>query len=421
LSQEPLWAYLPEALLQDSLILQERTALVVNAAGCIEAVLPADAVPSSMPTRHFAGEVWAAAPIMAHAHLESFDAPSCSWGSHGFGAWVEQLLAWRQQPDRLPAAQSAAFSLAELQRYGCGLVATHVAEAGAEGAAQKASHQHTAQARALPQVLGLHEVFAPAATDFDRSLLDSLRRGQALALHAPFSIADETAAAVFQAAQGTLVSIHLGEHRQERDYLAHGSGPLADLLVARGRELKAQRFASPVDWLQAVGGMQAGTLVVHGGDLQAEELKRLAAANVGVVFCPGTHQYFARKAPSFVDAGGPLPALGCDSRASNQRLDPLRELRLAYQQMPQPGAQAWWHALTCRGAEVLQYRFWGSLQAGKAAAVLRMSLRTHHAPELSAKAVCTAICTDWRPPLEVNFLRAGTSAEQLKPLSVESL
>lgn len=401
---------MPEALLQDSLTLQERTALVVNTAGQIEAVLAADAVPASMPQRHFPGEIWAAAPVMAHAHLESFDAPSLDWGGCGFSAWVEQLLAWRQQPERLPAEQSAALSLAELQRYGCGLVATHVAETGADGASL---------ASALPQVLAMQEVFAPATADFDTTILQAVSFGQAVALHAPFSIADETAAAVFQAAQGSLVSIHLGEHAQEREYLAKGSGLLADLLAARGRSLKAQRFASPVDWLQVVGGLQAGTLVVHGGDLRAAELQRLAAAQVGVVFCPGTHAFFERKAPSFVEAGGSLPALGCDSRASNQRLDPLRELRLAYQQMPQPGAQAWWHALTCQGAAVLQQPSWGSLQVGRTAAVLRLSLHAPHAPKLTAKAVCTAICTGWQPPLQVNLLRAGTACEQLNSFSAE--
>jgi cytosine/adenosine deaminase-related metal-dependent hydrolase len=428
LSQESQWALLPEALLQDSLILQERTALVVNAAGQVQALLPASAIPASMPQRSFPGEVWAAAPVMAHAHLESFDAPSLDWGGSGFSAWVEQLLAWRQQPQRLPAEQSAALSLAELQRYGCGLVATHVAEAGADGAATadvaataacNAAAESNFLAPVAPQVLAMQEVFAPSAEDFDASLLEAVKAGQALALHAPFSIACETAAAVFAAARGSLISIHLGEHAEEREYLAEGTGPLADLLAARGRSLKAERFASPVDWLQSVGGLKAGTLAVHGGDLNTSELQRLAAANVGVVFCPGTHVYFGRGSPTFVAAGAPLPALGCDSRASNQRLDPLRELKLAFALMPQPGAQAWWHALTKRGAEVLQASSWGSLAPGKTASVLRLSLQSEHAPQLTASAVCEALCTTWQPPVKVERLAAGVACEQLQSLNGE--
>lgn len=373
--------------------MQERTALVVDPTGQIQAVTAAAALPADLPVKEFPGELWTAAPVMAHAHLESFDAPSADWRGVGFSGWVEQLLSWRMTAQRLDAASSAALSLAELARYGCGLVATHVAEVGADG---------QQQVPGLPQVLSMPEVFAPADSDFDPQLLQQLAQGQALSLHAPFSIADDVARKVFEAAQGSLVSIHLGEHQEERQLLAHGSGPLAELLQKRGRALKSQQWASPVDWLQHVGGLRAGTLVVHGGDLDAGELQRLAAAKVGVVFCPGTHQYFERPAAAFVESGTPLPALGCDSRASNTRLDPLFELALAFNAMPSAGAQAWWHALTTRGAEVLQQQDWGKLTVGKTATVLRLQLADSETPQLTAQSVCTALCEGWCPPRQVS-------------------
>ncbi len=380
---------MPDALLQDSLTLQERTALVVDQNARIVAVTPAASLPADIPKTVFPGELWTAAPVLAHAHLESFDAPSEEWGGAGFSTWVAQLLAWRQRQGRLSAPASAAASLAELLHFGCGLVATHVAEAGADGTAYQA---------VLPHVLAMQEVFAPAAADFDGEFLTTIQAGAAIALHAPFSIADEVAAAVFQAAAGQLVSIHLGEHEEERQLLASGTGPLADLLTSRGRSLKQQRWASPVDWLDAVGGLQPGTLVVHGSNLNVAELQRLADAKVGVVFCPGTHHYFERPLPAFVAAGVALPALGCDSRASNSCLDPLRELQLAYAMMPEPGAQAWWHALTSTGAAVLQQPTWGALTLGKRATVLRLTLQHQATPELSAAGVCQALCEGWRPP-----------------------
>lgn len=395
------WALLPDALLQDSQTLQERTALVVDHTGQIQAITAADLLPAEIPVERFPGELWTAAPIMAHAHLESFDAPSSEWRGVGFSGWVEQLLAWRMASARLDAASSAALSLAELARFGCGLVATHVAEAGADG------HQ---QASSLPKVLAMAEVFAPSVSDFDSTMLDQLQQGQALALHAPFSIADDIARAVFKAANGGLLSIHLGEHDEERQLLAEGSGPLAELLRRRGRALKEQQWASPVDWLEQMGGMQRGTLVVHGGDLGATELHRLAAAEVGVVFCPGTHQYFERPAPAFLHAATPLPALGCDSRASNTQLDPLHELTLAFAMMPDAGPQAWWQALTARGAEVLLQPSWGSLAAGKTATILRLELGDSTAPPLNARSICQSLCEGWRPQLQVSaWPKAGTS------------
>jgi len=367
--------------------------LVVDENARIVAVTPAAELSANIPLTVFPGELWTAAPVLAHAHLESFDAPSQAWGGGGFSAWAAQLLAWRQQEGRLTASASAAASLAELHQHGCGLVATHVAEIGADGAAYAAN---------LPQVVAMQEVFAPDAADFDEGLLAQIKAGAALALHAPFSIAEDVAAKVFQASRGNLVSIHLGEHEEERQLLAAGTGPLADLLTSRGRTLKRQRWASPVDWLDAVGGLQFGTLVVHGSNLNVAELQRLAEAKVGVVFCPGTHHYFARPLPAFVAAGGAMPALGCDSRASNTSLDPLRELQLAYAMMPEPGAQAWWHALTSRGAEVLQEPTWGSLSIGKRATVLRLSLQDQATPVLRAAGVCQALCEGWRPPLQLD-------------------
>ncbi len=370
---------------------------MVDAAGLIVAVCPASDIPIQAIQLTFPGELWTAAPVMAHAHLESFDAPSSSWRGVGFSAWVKQLLAWRQSPARLPAAASAAMSLAELQRFGCGLVATHVSEMGADGSDCPTE---------LPEVLPLTEIFAPDVDDLDSPLIKEARQGKAVALHAPFSIAEDVAKAVFSAADGGLVSIHLGEHVEEREYLASGSGPLAELLQARGRGLKSQHWSSPVEWLNFVEGLRPGTLVVHGGDLGIDELKRLDAAGVGLVFCPGTHEFFARPRPAFLEAGIQLPALGCDSRASNERLDPLRELRVAYEMMPQAGAQAWWHALTSRGAEVLQQPRWGSLSPGKKATFLRLELDGLSPPELEANTVCTALCGDWRPQLQLGSHRS---------------
>jgi cytosine/adenosine deaminase-related metal-dependent hydrolase len=401
LSLSGCWAFLPDALLQDADVLQERTALVVDAAARIRALVPADELPEGIPLRRFQGELWTAAPVLAHAHLESFDAPSEDWRGVGFSVWVQHLLTWRGRPGRLSAASSAALSTAELQRYGCGLVATHVAEAGAG-----------AGVGALPEVLAMDEVFAPQAEDFDAAAVRQARgaaaaagRPFALALHAPFSVAESVATGVFKEAGGGLVSIHLGEHEEERQYLATGRGPLAGLLARRGRGLKPRRWDSPVDWLADVGGLQAGTLVVHGGDLAVPELQRLAAADVAVVFCPGTHLYFERPLPHF-EAAAVLPALGCDSRASNERLDPLRELRLAYAMMPGFGAQSWWQALTAHGAAVLQRSDLGSLAVGKSATVLRLTLDGEHAPDLRAASVCRALCGRWRPQPRVERLAA---------------
>lgn len=336
-----------------------------------------------MPQQRFEGEVWAAAPVLAHAHLESFDAPSDGWRRGGFSEWVEDLLTWRMQAQRLSSAESAVLSLEELASHGCGLVLSHVAERGAEGHARKA----------LPEVLPFTEIFAPDADSFSPQLIDKAKENGGLALHAPYSVAPEVARQVFAAMRGHgLVSVHLGEHEEERAYLVEGSGPMAELLARRERPMMGGQWTSPVDWLRDMGGMREGVLAVHGGNLAADEIQELQAAGVSMVFCPGTHLYFERSPTAYAAPGVHLPALGCDSRASNAVLDPLREVALAYQAMPAPGAQAWWGALTLTGAAALQREDLGSLAPEKCARPIRL-FELPNAVQDSAVALCEYLCS----------------------------
>jgi len=312
----------------------------------------------------FPGEIWTAAPVLAHAHLDGWDAPAARFRRAPFAAWVQDLLAWREQPDRLSASQSAERACAQLARAGCGLAAVHVGENGAEGAQN-----------APLELLAWREVIEPfptgdAATSF-RSWQHSAPPCHGLALHAPYTVDVELAREVF-ARTGGLVSVHLGETSEERTCLADGTGPLADLLADRRGRRPAEGFDSPVAWLAAVGGMRSGTLAVHASALDADELRALDHAGVAIVFCPGTHLWFDRPEPRFSEAGVFPRALGCDSRASNDELDPLREYRLALRVLPAWAPELAWHALTEGGASVLRRVGRASLEPGSPARFLRL-------------------------------------------------
>jgi cytosine/adenosine deaminase-related metal-dependent hydrolase len=382
----------PSCLLIDSQTLLREAVLVVDG-GQVQAIWPADQLPPDCRPEDFPGELWTAAPVLLHAHLESFDAPSESWPRHSFSAWVQALLSWRQADahssdsaeakrqagvqagvqagaafaSRMRASQSAQASWQELRRNGCGTLLTQVSEAGAE-----LSH---------PQCLVLREIFAPAEADAAAILaqLQSGRLGaQGIALHAPYSVSETLARGAFRwVNQGSprLLSMHLGEHPEERAYLAEQSGPLAELMALNGRPPKERTWSSPIAWLEDVApGRQANLLAVHGGDLNPDELNHLQQKAAHLVWCPGTHLYFDRPRPVFHDAGLAAPALGCDSRASNASLDPLREVRLAREILPEFGPIQWWHALTQTGAAALPAAYKvGTLEPGKLAMPLRLS------------------------------------------------
>jgi len=392
-----LRAFVPDALLPDAHTLLLEHALVVEA-GRVAAVVPRAEL-HGIPVVRMAGELWVPAPVLAHAHLESWDAPSGLWPRETFAEWVRYLLAWRESPDRIEPERAALESLRELEAAGCGLVVCHVGEPRADGT----FHDDLLgeEAPRLPEVLALPELFGPAPEEAPALLARLDARPPAAwggyALHAPYSVSEELARGVFARSRGwsVPVSIHLGEHPEERALLACGEGPLADLLRERGRPLKRSRWPSPVDWLQEVGGLQPGTVAVHGTDLDREEQERLARAGVPLVWCPGTHLYFDRPRPAFGEDGLPLPALGCDSRASNTCLDPLRELRLALALVPGPGPRAWWRALTEGGARAFGREDLGHLRPGALPRILRMPWR----PADDALAVCDRLSADasWHP------------------------
>ena len=344
--------------------------LVLDEKERIQAWLQPEDCPPGAEVEEYPDERWVAAPRLLHAHLESYDAPSANWPRTTFAAWAEALLAWRLTvEDRLSVREAVQASARELADLGCGFVLASASEPGA---------QQAQDAGALA-VESWPELFEPdpaqARSTWARFCQESPDvRG--LALHAPFSVSPELARLALEWAQesGRYVSIHLGEHEDERALLRDHAGPLADLLRARGRELPSRRWDSPVAWLEDVApGPRPRVLAVHAGALSETELQALQAKQIQVVFCPGTHRYFERPQPRFEAAGLPAPLLGCDSRASNAELNPWAELREAASLLPKYTGQEWWAALTTRAAAALgDDASEGSLLPGRKARIARL-------------------------------------------------
>ena len=360
--------------------------LVVRGEGA-EARVRAVLVPGEeppVPWRDYPGEVWLPRPILLHAHLEDHDAPTedLHAAADGFADWIRALLAWRAGQEADPDVSTTAV-LDELEHGGVGLVVAHAEAGGVRAAAGRRGVLPLLEVLAPGEGAGTAASATSAAAAIRRSAAELGAGG--VAVHAPYTVGTELARALFRG--GALCSVHLGESAEERRFLAAGDGPLADLLRERGAPPPTERFPSPVAWLEACGGARPGVLAVHGGDLTAEELGRLERAGVGVVFCPGTHHAFGRSRPAFAAAGERPPLLGCDSRASNPRLHPLRELRLAHETVPEFGPVAWWASLTTRAAAWLEDPLRGRIRAGGPLDPLRVRLpvpASHDRPEALA-------------------------------------
>jgi len=311
--------------------------------------------------------------INAHTHLELSDVeqPIGAAGG-GFVAWIEELIR-RRQGRSLSAEAVIAGGLAESVRQGVVAVADTVQPGWPPGP----------YCAAPIDTAAFLELIGPTAESVTAELelaTGHLSQGigttiLGLSPHAPHTVHDALldAIAALAARSGTLLSMHLAESREEMQLLRCGTGPLRELLAARGR-WEASRFTlpkRPLDYLNRLA--QAGrALVVHGNYLDDEEIAFLGQhrAGLSVVYCPRSHAHFghSRYPLAKMLAAGVRVALGTDSRASAPDLSVLAEMRAAARQHREVPGEAIVRMATLDAARALGWQHeMGSLEPGKLA------------------------------------------------------
>ncbi len=201
--------------------------------------------------------------------------------------------------------------------------------------------------------------------------------------HAPYSVS----AALFQAisrwngANALPQTVHLGESRAERDFLAAGRGFFQDLLKRRGRWVEDFQApeASPAAYLQGLDFLGPRTLAVHGVWLEEPDCRLLAESQTWLVLCPRANRYTGAGVPPvtrLLQAGVNL-ALGTDSLAGNWDLNLFGEMRWLHRLFPASSGELWLRLGTLNGARALgRERDLGSLEPGKKAALGFIPLET---------------------------------------------
>jgi aminodeoxyfutalosine deaminase len=164
------------------------------------------------------------------------------------------------------------------------------------------------------------------------------------------------------------LSVHLAEYPEERRFLTHGDGPLADWLAARGPLPTCPRQGS-VHYAQSLGLLRKGTLAVHLTDATPEELVLVRDAGAIAVLCPRSNLYIEGKLPPLADMirlGVPF-ALGTDSLASNDSLDVLEEARVLFEAFPEVSPKGLLQSATHTGACALGFPKHGIVGPGTTA------------------------------------------------------
>jgi cytosine/adenosine deaminase-related metal-dependent hydrolase len=199
-----------------------------------------------------------------------------------------------------------------------------------------------------------------------------------IAPHAPYSVSPELFGAIradLDAAGDPITTVHLGESPEEIQFLASGEGAWREFLVAVGawNPEWTPPGRSPVQYLDDLRFLDARALVVHGVQLEGEDLSYLRMLGSTLVVCPRSNRHVGVGSPpleAFYAMDIPV-AIGTDSLASAPDLDMFAELAEARRVAPRVPARALLASATISGARALGFEGqFGAIETGVRASLI---------------------------------------------------
>jgi cytosine/adenosine deaminase-related metal-dependent hydrolase len=315
--------------------------------------------------------------INAHTHLE------LSWmrgqvpQSTSMGAWIRDLMALRRGAAPPHSEQRQAVTDAICEARDLGTVA--FGDIGNSLLAADVLAGLNVPSVLFHELIGFRADDAMArARDGARHVIDTVRPPvrPGLAPHAPYSVSPDLFRAIADvaAAHHLLSSVHLGESREEVEFLMTGRGEIADTLrhLGAGSDAWSAPCTDPAAYLDRLGVLRRGMLVVHATQLEPPALQRLADRGCVIVSCPRSNRWVGAGDPPLDDfyASGAPVTFGTDSLASAPDLDMFAELAAARAVSTVPAARLLESAtLTAARALGLDADL-GSIAAGKRAALV---------------------------------------------------
>jgi len=316
--------------------------------------------------------------INAHAHLEFSDLTQ-PLGQSGMllPAWIGEVFAWRTATDRTPIGERIANGIRESLEGGVVAVADIVSES--EGPENPPLHY-----LALRELIATRPAQVDPLLDLARQHVTAAQQGLrmcGLSPHAPYSVSEGVwnEAVALADRHHIPLAVHLGETREELEFLSEGSGPFAELLALRDAADFVPAGKAPRAFLERLSAAPR-VLIAHGNYLTAEEIAFVAEKRTQftVVYCPRTHAYFGH-VPYPLEAmlaAGVNVAIGTDGRGSNPDLSLWRELQHVAATFPSVSGECLLRMGTQAGAEALGLaNRLGTIEAGKEAslAVVRLA------------------------------------------------
>lgn len=324
--------------------------------------------------------------VNAHTHLELSYLRGQVGRAGSLVDWVRSLLRLRRQSSEASAADIRA------------AVAQAIGEARASGTVLFGDVANTlvtvpalstagVSARVFLELIGFNAADPTAQVRDARQRVtevqpDDGRVRVGLSAHAPYSVSPDLFRQIradLDRAAEPVCCVHLAESPEEVDFLTTGSGGWRGLLDDLGAWNSEWRVpgASPVEYLDGIGFLDARVMAVHCVQCTGEDLRRLQALGVTVVSCPRSNEYVGVGAPPLeafyamdVDV-----AFGTDSLASVETLNMFDELAEARRLAPRVSASSLLRSATLVGATALGFGDdYGTLEPGRRAEVLAVRI-----------------------------------------------
>lgn len=297
--------------------------------------------------------------VNAHVHLEFSGHSTPITPPLPFTDWIRSVIRSRQQEgSREGLLASGIQECLQTETTALGEIATSPLSA-------KQLDECSLAGVVFQEVIGISE---QAAREKGSQLVELLtdyqpQRDQlsiGLSPHAPYSVHPDLLQKIVQLSRSEHcpLAMHLAENRAERELIGSCEGEfrsfLEDMNLWPGDVW--HEFRTINDYLRLLSQADSA-LIVHGNDLQADEIEYLATqSQMSVVYCPRTHAYFQHAQhplPHLLDRGINV-ALGTDGRSSNPDLDLWQDARHVRQTFPNLSPNEVLNLATLNGARALK-------------------------------------------------------------------
>ena len=338
-------------------------AVLIVRGGLVEEVRPwsAAAAPAGAVVRDVGAVCLAPACVNAHTHLElSHLAGRTAWGK-GFTPWLQSLVPLLPEAPQAQAVENACAHMAGTGTLYAGNITgslpggTLLADAACRETGITTSH--------FCEWFGFGAPFADGLRPWPPRCRQALQDDPFLAArcapggHALYSTGPDILTAARQdcTRMGRIFSFHLAESPDETQMLVTGDGPLRHFYE---QAVLPERWQAPglrpLAYAVKLGLLGAGTLAVHGTQLDAQEVEVLAASGAALCLCPRSNRNLGLGVPPVRDLleSGCLLCLGTDGLTSNRDLDVRQEAAWLRENLDVP-PEALVRLMTVNGAAAL--------------------------------------------------------------------